>query len=113
VATLRRSWQSNNGLPLSFTPCSKNGRHQTRGGNSANSQPTFKNFYARFSSKFAIKCLLKILPHVTCVATLPYETLMSENERQSKTNAVNNDKLHGRVITYLRCGRIFNNQTQQ
>jgi len=33
---------------------------------------------------------------------------MSENERQSQTNAVINDKLHGTVVTYLRCGGIFN-----
>jgi len=37
------------------------------------------------------------------------ETLMSENERQSQTNAVINDKLQGTVVTYLRCGGIFNN----
>jgi len=44
------------------------------------------------------------------VATLPCETLMSENERQSQTNAVINDKLPGMIVTYLRCGGIFNNQ---
>jgi len=35
---------------------------------------------------------------------------MSENERQSQTNAVINDKLPGMIVTYLRCGGIFNNQ---
>jgi len=38
---------------------------------------------------------LNILPHLICVAALPCETLMSENERQSQTNAVINDKLQG------------------
>ena len=61
-----------------------------------------------FSSKFAAKFLLKIRSHLICVATLPCETLMSENERQSQTNAVINDKLHGTVVTYLKCGGIFN-----
>ena len=45
-----------------------------------------------------------------CVATLPCETLMSENERRSQTNAVFNDKLQGTVVTYLRCGGVVNNQ---
>jgi len=45
-----------------------------------------------------------------CVATLPCETLMSENERRSETNAVFNDKLLGTVVTYLRCGGVVNNQ---
>ena len=53
------------------------------------------------------KYLLKI-PHLIQVATLPCETLISENERQLQTNAVINDKLHGTVVTYLRCGGIFN-----
>jgi len=35
---------------------------------------------------------------------------MSENERQSQTNAVINNKLQGTVVTYLRCGGISNNQ---
>ena len=35
---------------------------------------------------------------------------MSENERQSQTNAVINDKLQGTVVTYLRSDRIFDNQ---
>ena len=35
---------------------------------------------------------------------------MSENERQSQTNAVINDKLQGTVVTYLRCGGVVNNQ---
>jgi len=35
---------------------------------------------------------------------------MSENERQSQTNAVIIDKLQGTVVTYLRCGGVVNNQ---
>ena len=44
-------------------------------------------------SKFAVKSLLRIPPHVVCVATLPCETLMSENKH----------------LTYARCGGILNN----
>ena len=35
---------------------------------------------------------------------------MSENEQQSQTNAVINDKLQGIAVTYLRCSGIFSNQ---
>jgi len=35
---------------------------------------------------------------------------MSENERQSQTNVVINDKVLGTAVTYLRCGVIVNNQ---
>ena len=57
-------------------------------------------FTVRFSSKFAAQCLLKTPPHLMCVAALPCETLLSENERQSQTNVVINDKLQGTVVTY-------------
>jgi len=50
--------------------------------------PFAKKFTIRFSSKFAAKYSLKIQPHLICVATIPCETLMSENERQLQTNAV-------------------------
>jgi len=40
------------------------------------------------------KYLLKIPPHLTCAATLPPATLMSENERQSSANVVINENLH-------------------
>jgi len=33
----------------------------------------------RFLGKFAVKSLLKILPHLAYAATLPCETLMSDN----------------------------------
>jgi len=38
---------------------------------------------------------------------------MSENERQSQTNAVINDKLQGAVVACLKCGGISNNQINQ
>jgi len=38
-------------------------------------------FSGRFLGKFAIKWLLKIPPHLAYVATLPHETVMSENKR--------------------------------
>jgi len=38
---------------------------------------------------------------------------MSENERQTQTNAVINEKLQGTVVTQLRCGGIGNNQIKK
>ena len=38
---------------------------------------------------------------------------MLENERQSQTNAVINNKLQGTVVIYLRCGGIVNNQIKK
>jgi len=38
---------------------------------------------------------------------------MSENERQSQTNAVTNNKLQGTVVTYLRCDGIVNNKIKK
>ena len=97
-----------------YTPCSKKGRHQTHGGNSVNSQQIFQNFFAvRFFSKSAAKYLLKLSPHLICVAALPYETVMSENERQLQSNVVINDKLQGTVVTYLRCGGIFSDRIKK
>jgi len=60
-------------------------------------------FTVRFLGKFAIKCILKIRPHLAYVATLPCETLMSAKQ-------ANNDKLQGSVAAYLRCGGVVNNQ---
>ena len=40
-----------------------------------------KNFIVRFTSKFAAEYLLKIPPHLICVATLHCETLLSETEQ--------------------------------
>jgi len=54
----------------------------------------------RFLSKFAVKWILSIPPYLAYVATLPCETLMSAKQ-------ANNDKLQGRVATYLRCGGLL------
>jgi len=55
----------------------------------------FTIFYTeRFLSKFAVKCLLKIPPHLAYVATLPCETLMSAKQ------AINN-KLQGSVAVHI------------
>jgi len=50
-----------------------------------------KFFTGRFLRKFAVKCILKISPHLAYVATLPRETLMSARQ------AIN-DKLQGNVV---------------
>ena len=50
--------------------------------------------------------ILKIPPHVACVATLPCETLLSAKQ------AIN-DKLQGSVATYIRCGGTVNIQNYQ
>jgi len=41
----------------------------------------FKKITERFLGKFAVKALLKIPPYLAYVATLPCETLTSENKR--------------------------------
>jgi len=53
-------------------------------------------FTERFFTKFAVKWILKIPPHVAYVATLPCETLMLAKQ------AIN-DKLQGSVAKHLRC----------
>jgi len=58
------------------------------------------------------KYLLKI-PHLIQVATLPCETLISENERQLQTNAVINDKLQGTVVKNFKVWWIVNNQIKK
>ena len=65
------------------------------------------NFFTRrFLGKFAVKCILKILLHLACIATLLCETLVSAKQ------AID-DKLWGRVATYLRCGGVVNNQIKK
>ena len=67
----------------------------------------FTHFFTGiFLGKFAVKCILKIPPHVACVATLPCETLVSA------TQGIN-DKLQGSVAAYLRCGGVLNNQIKK
>jgi len=60
----------------------------------------------RFPGKFAVKCLLKIPPHLAYVATIHCETLMSAKRAL-------NDKLQGRVAVYLKCGETVNNQIKK
>jgi len=108
ILTKRRErvdiWPSH--VRFTTTPCSKKGDTELMAVSLLIINRFTKNFAARFSSKFAAKYLVKISPHLICVATLPCETLMSENERQSPTNVVINDKLQGTAVTYLRCGRL-------
>ena len=59
-----------------------------------------------FPWKFAVSWLLKILPFLAYVATLPCETLMPEKQ------AIN-EKLQGSVATYSRCGGVVNNQIKK
>ena len=63
-------------------------------------------FTRRSFSKFAVKCILKIPPHIAYAATLPCETLMSAKQ------AIN-DKLQRIVGAYLRCGGVVNNQIKK
>ena len=65
----------------------------------------FKNFFTgRFRSKFAVKWITNIPPHIAYVVTLPCETLMSVKQ------AIN-DKLQGRVAaTSVKCGGVVNSQ---
>ena len=60
----------------------------------------------RFLSKFALKRIVNIPPHLAYVATLPCETLMSAKQ------AIN-DKLQGSVATYLTYAEVFNNQIKK
>jgi len=52
-----------------------------------------KKFTGRLLSKFAVKWILKIPPHLAYIATLPCETLASAKE------AING-KLQGSVATF-------------
>ena len=36
-----------------------------------------------------------------------------QNEQQLQTNALINDKLQGTAVTYIKCGRIVNNQIKK
>jgi len=60
-----------------------------------NSQPIFNTFdTGRFSSKFAVKNLLKIPAHLVCIATLQF---VEPNSRW------------GSVAAFTKCGGIINN----
>ena len=119
------AWQSSMDYPYLFTvyPRTKiymhrvpKKRNQTHVSNCVNSQPIFHLFSLSYSlqqPKFAATSLLEMPLHLICVATPPCETLTSENERQSQTDAVINDKLHGAVVACSRCGGTFNNQIKK
>ena len=62
-----------------------------------------KFFIGRLLGKFAVKCILKILPHLAYVAALPCKALMSAKQAIE-------DKLQSSVAAYLRCGGVVNNQ---
>jgi len=64
-----------------------------------------KKFTGRFLSKFAVKWILKIPPHLAYIAALPCETLMLAKQ------AIN-VKIQGSVATYLRRGWVVNNLTE-
>jgi len=53
---------------------------KTHDHNSVKSLPIYYFFTGRFLGKFAVKCVLKIPPHLAYVATLPCETLMPEKQ---------------------------------
>ena len=64
------------------------------------------SFTCRLVSKFAIKSILNISSHLTNVAILPCEILMSDNSDNLKhyRGLVINDKSQGSEATHLRCG---------
>jgi len=63
-------------------------------------------FAGRLLSKFAVKRILKIPPHLTYVATLPCKTLMP-------AKLAINDKLQGSVDAYLRSGWVVKKQIKK
>ena len=65
-----------------------------------------KKITGRFLGKFAVKWILKVPPHLSYVATLPCETLMSPKQ------AINS-KLQGSVTIYIRCGGVVNKQIKK
>ena len=65
-----------------------------------------KEFTGRFLGKYAVKWILKVLPHLACVATLPCETLLPAKHAL-------NDTLQGSVATYLTYCEVFNSQIKK
>ena len=66
----------------------------------------FKKFTRRFLSKYAVKWIVKIPPHLAYVGTLPCETLTSAKQTV-------NDKLQGSAAVYLSCGEVVNSQIKK
>jgi len=72
-------------LCILFTSCpEKNGAAILLPVTSPNANRFSKYFISGLSGKFVIKLQLKIPPHLTNIATLPCETLMSENSDNLK-----------------------------
>ena len=59
-----------------------------------------------FLAKFSVNWLLKIPLLLSYVATLPCEI-------NNVTKQAIDDKLQGRIATYLRCGEIVNNEIEK
>jgi len=79
-------------------------RHQTFAG--------FQNhFTGRFSSKFAVKYLLKIPPHL--IRVVPCEILMPQTSDSRNPMSWINNKLQSSVATHLRHGGIVNNHIKK
>jgi len=55
-----------------------------------------------------LKWVSKIPPNLAYVATLPCEILINTSAKQAI-----NDKLHGSVATYLKCGGVVNKQVKE
>jgi len=84
---------------------------QTHHYNSVKSYRFRKFFSWRFLGKFAVKCILKIPPHLAFVATQLYNINKCKTLLTAK-QAINN-KLQGSVAAYLRCGGVVNNQIKK
>jgi len=65
----------------------------------------FLKITGKLLSKFAVKWILKIPPHLVYVAAVPCETISAK--------LAINDKLQGSVATYLRCDGVVDNQIKK
>jgi len=80
---------------------------QTYDHSSAKILTDLKKITGRSLGKFVAKWVLKILPHLAHVATLPRETLISSAKQTL------DDKLQDSVAAYLRFGEVVNNQIKK
>jgi len=67
----------------------------------------FSQFFYLWTQQKICNKRIEIAPHQKCVAALPYEMLTSENQWQSETYIVINDKSQSGVPVCLRCGGTF------
>jgi len=67
------------------------------------------NRLKNFTSKFAVKRILKIPPHLAYVATLPWETLMSAKQavNDKSQNSVAATSPHLKCVATLPCNLSF------